>query len=57
MIAPDFVLSAREFDILWDGLGLGPKPYPLDVPSVGRTSRNAPRRPSRCTGTSPNAAS
>ncbi|MEV8443528.1 ESX secretion-associated protein EspG [Actinosynnema sp. NPDC051121] len=37
MIAPDFVLSAREFDILWDGLGLGPKPYPLDVPTVGRT--------------------
>jgi hypothetical protein len=37
VIAPDFVLSAREFDILWDGLGLGPKPYPLDVPSVGRT--------------------
>ncbi|MFD0206038.1 MULTISPECIES: ESX secretion-associated protein EspG [Saccharothrix] len=37
MIAPDFVLSAREFDIVWDGLGLGPKPYPLDVPSVGRT--------------------
>ncbi|MFE2752221.1 ESX secretion-associated protein EspG [Actinosynnema sp. NPDC059335] len=38
MIAPDFVLSAREFDVLWDGLDLGPKPYPLDVPSVGRTA-------------------
>ncbi|WP_053723134.1 ESX secretion-associated protein EspG [Saccharothrix sp. NRRL B-16348] len=38
MIAPDFVLSAREFDIVWDGLDLGPKPYPLDVPSVGRTA-------------------
>ncbi|MEU4767554.1 ESX secretion-associated protein EspG [Actinosynnema sp. NPDC023794] len=37
MIAPDFVLTTREFDIVWDGLDLGPKPYPLDVPSVGRT--------------------
>lgn len=37
MITPDFVLSTREFDILWADLELGPKPYPLDVPSVGRT--------------------
>jgi hypothetical protein len=37
VITPDFGLSTREFDVLWDGLGLRHKPYPLDVPSVGRT--------------------
>jgi hypothetical protein len=34
---PDFTLSAAEFDLAWGSLGLGPVPYPLEVPSVGRT--------------------
>ncbi|AOS64447.1 ESX secretion-associated protein EspG [Actinoalloteichus hymeniacidonis] len=37
MSAPEFVLSAREFDIVWTGLDLGRIPYPLDVPSNGGT--------------------
>jgi len=31
------VLSPVEFDLLWDDLGLGESPYPLDVPSHGAT--------------------
>ncbi|GAB3579737.1 ESX secretion-associated protein EspG [Amycolatopsis endophytica] len=34
---PDFVLSTDEFDLLWSELGLPPVPYPLQVPSTGRT--------------------
>ncbi|GAA3841859.1 ESX secretion-associated protein EspG [Amycolatopsis tucumanensis] len=34
---PDFVLSAPEFDLLWGDLELPPAPYPLRVPSNGRT--------------------
>ncbi|GAB2792205.1 ESX secretion-associated protein EspG [Amycolatopsis magusensis] len=37
MNTPDFVLSAHEFDIVWGELDLGRMPYPLDVPSTGRT--------------------
>ncbi|MBB2934127.1 hypothetical protein FHX82_001147 [Amycolatopsis bartoniae] len=31
------VLSHLELDLLWEDLGLGPLPYPLDVRSHGRT--------------------
>lgn len=34
---PDFTLSAAELDLVWGALDLGPVPYPLEVPSVGRT--------------------
>jgi hypothetical protein len=34
---PDYVLSHREFDIVWSDLGFGQVPYPLQVPSVGQT--------------------
>ncbi|RDI31758.1 ESX secretion-associated protein EspG [Lentzea flaviverrucosa] len=37
MITPEFVLSQREFDVLWQSLGLGRTPYPLDVPTEGAT--------------------
>lgn len=37
MSAPEFVLSAREFDFVWTDLDLGRIPYPLDVPSNGGT--------------------
>ena len=37
MIEYDFVLTTRQFDILWQDLGLGRVPYPLDVPSAGGT--------------------
>jgi hypothetical protein len=33
----DILLSHKEFDILWGDLGLGPMPYPIDMPSVGST--------------------
>jgi hypothetical protein len=36
-IDPGYVLTEREFDILCGDLGLGQVPYPLQVPSVGRT--------------------
>ena len=35
----DFVLSAAEFDLVHDALGLGRVPFPLDVPSQGATMR------------------
>ncbi|KOV79658.1 hypothetical protein ADL03_36380 [Nocardia sp. NRRL S-836] len=31
------MLSAREFEVLWQSLRLGRMPYPLDVPSAGDT--------------------
>lgn len=31
------VLSHLEYDLLWDDLGVGPQPYPLEVPSHGYT--------------------
>ncbi|GAB3897203.1 ESX secretion-associated protein EspG [Kibdelosporangium lantanae] len=37
MTTADYVLSHREFDIVWSGLGFGQVPYPLQVASVGRT--------------------
>jgi ESX secretion-associated protein EspG len=36
-IDPAYVLSEREFDILCGDLRMGQVPYPLQVPSVGRT--------------------
>jgi hypothetical protein len=39
MTNPDFVLSAAEFDLVWAELGLGKIPYPLEVPSLGATTR------------------
>lgn len=33
---PDFALSSYEFDFLWGALGLGRKPYPLQVPPTSR---------------------
>ncbi|PRY46537.1 ESX secretion-associated protein EspG [Umezawaea tangerina] len=44
MIAPDFLLSPAEFDILWHELELGGRPpYPLDVPSIGTTMEERAR--------------
>ncbi|NKE61921.1 ESX secretion-associated protein EspG [Lentzea sp. PSKA42] len=37
MITPEYLLSTREFDVLWQTLRLGRIPYPLDVPSEGDT--------------------
>ncbi|WP_434445046.1 ESX secretion-associated protein EspG [Lentzea sp. E54] len=37
MITPEFLLSTREFEVLWQTLRLGRMPYPLDVPSEGAT--------------------
>ncbi|CAM02208.1 ESX secretion-associated protein EspG [Saccharopolyspora erythraea] len=34
---PDFALSAAEFDLVHDALGLGRPPFPLEVPSRGAT--------------------
>lgn len=34
---PDFVVSAAEFDLLLEDLGVDQAPFPLDVPSVGAT--------------------
>ncbi|SDJ54993.1 EspG family protein [Lentzea albidocapillata subsp. violacea] len=39
MITPEFLLSPREFDVLWHGLRLGRVPYPLDVPNEGATEQ------------------
>ncbi|GGM72733.1 ESX secretion-associated protein EspG [Lentzea pudingi] len=39
MITPEFLLSPREFDVLWNDLRLGSVPYPLDVPSEGATEQ------------------
>lgn len=39
MITPEYLLSPREFDILWQELRLGRIPYPLDVPSEGATEQ------------------
>jgi hypothetical protein len=35
--APDFVLSAAEFDLVCGAQGLGRVPFPLEVPSLGTT--------------------
>ncbi|MDX8030266.1 ESX secretion-associated protein EspG [Lentzea sp. BCCO 10_0856] len=40
MITPEFLLSPREFDVLWHELKLGRMPYPLDVPSEGETEQD-----------------
>ncbi|ASO21468.1 hypothetical protein FHR81_003109 [Actinoalloteichus hoggarensis] len=37
MSETEFVLSARQFEFVWTDLGLGRIPYPLDVPSSGKT--------------------
>ncbi|SDG55029.1 EspG family protein [Lentzea fradiae] len=37
MISPEYLLSTREFEVLWHALRLGRMPYPLDVPSAGDT--------------------
>jgi len=37
MITPEYLLSPREFDVLWHKLRLGRMPYPLDVPTEGAT--------------------
>ncbi|MFI6094452.1 ESX secretion-associated protein EspG [Lentzea sp. NPDC051213] len=39
MIAPEYLLSLREFEVLWQTLRLGRMPYPLDVPSEGATEQ------------------
>ncbi len=39
MITPEYLLTPREFDILWQELRLGRMPYPLDVPSEGATEQ------------------
>ncbi|GDY29210.1 ESX secretion-associated protein EspG [Gandjariella thermophila] len=36
-ISPEFVLSAREYEVLWSTLELRRMPYPLHVPSEGVT--------------------
>jgi hypothetical protein len=37
LITPEYLLSPREFDVLWHTLRLGRVPYPLDVPTEGAT--------------------
>ncbi|MGW6441976.1 ESX secretion-associated protein EspG [Lentzea sp. NPDC055074] len=39
MITPEYLLSTREFEVLWQTLRLGRMPYPLDVPSEGATEQ------------------
>ncbi|KJK42357.1 hypothetical protein UK23_37565 [Lentzea aerocolonigenes] len=39
MITPEYLLSPREFEVLWRTLRLGRMPYPLDVPSEGETEQ------------------
>jgi len=39
VITPEYLLSPREFDVLWHELRLGRVPYPLDVPSEGDTEQ------------------
>jgi hypothetical protein len=43
VIEPEFVLTPRELDVLWDHLDLGRLPYPLDVPSLGDTEEERKR--------------
>lgn len=43
MIEPEFVLTPRELDVLWDHLDLGRLPYPLDVPSLGDSEEERKR--------------
>lgn len=38
-----FLLTPRQLDVLWHDLDLGRLPYPLDVPSVGRTAEERGR--------------
>jgi hypothetical protein len=40
VITPEYLLSTREFEVLWQTLRLGRMPYPLDVPSEGATERD-----------------
>ncbi|MEV6716797.1 ESX secretion-associated protein EspG [Lentzea sp. NPDC051208] len=40
MITPQYLLSTREFEVLWQTLRLDRMPYPLDVPSEGATERD-----------------
>ncbi|MCT2585517.1 ESX secretion-associated protein EspG [Actinophytocola gossypii] len=42
-VEPDFELTQREFDFVWAHLGLGPMPYPVDVPSNGETKEDRAR--------------
>ncbi|CAM4186583.1 ESX secretion-associated protein EspG [Kibdelosporangium persicum] len=42
-MTPDFVISARELDFLWEHLELGRMPYPIDVPSNGATMQERDR--------------
>ncbi|MFS8102394.1 ESX secretion-associated protein EspG [Lentzea alba] len=39
MITPEFLLTPREFGVLWQDLRLGRVPYPLDVPAEGDTEQ------------------
>jgi hypothetical protein len=39
VITPEYLLSTREFEVLWQTLRLGRLPYPLDVPSEGDTEQ------------------
>jgi hypothetical protein len=39
VITPEYLLSPREFEVLWRTLRLGRMPYPLDVPSEGATEQ------------------
>jgi hypothetical protein len=43
VIEPEFVLTPRELDVLWDHLDLGRLPYPLDVPSLGDSEEERKR--------------
>lgn len=40
VITPEYLLSPREFEVLWRTLRLGRMPYPLDVPSEGATEQD-----------------
>jgi hypothetical protein len=42
------VLSVTEFDVAWDGLGLGPSPVVLRLPSPGRTHTERRHIEARC---------
>jgi hypothetical protein len=42
-MTPDFELTDREFDFVWHHLDLGDMPYPVDVPSNGRTMEERAR--------------
>jgi hypothetical protein len=37
LTGPDLLLTPRQLDVVWQELGLGRLPYPLDVPSAGST--------------------